>query len=140
MPKEARRKRRSLPSAIERNLSLEELLGEEQQSAKKKERQAKEQQALQLMASYYSMIDNVELAVEDTSSSASVSSTSGSESSPAKKNETRRIARKRERSATSLSTECGAKAAIEDADESLSGQASEECLQRSSADESLCSP
>lgn len=142
MPKEARRKRRSLPSAIERNLSLEELLGEEQQSAKKKERQAKEQQALQLMASvrhaelmcypflerlhfirhsttvvwscfayrqYYSMIDNVELAVEDTSSSASVSSTSGSESSPAKKNETRRIARKRERSATSLSTECGAK-------------------------------
>lgn len=50
MPKEARRKRRSLPSAIERNLSLEELLGEEK-SAKKKERQAKEQQALQLMAS-----------------------------------------------------------------------------------------
>lgn len=114
MPREARRKRRSLlPSAIERNLSLEELLGEEESSKKKKERQEKEQQALQLMASvpcahvsslhlcfscahvtvhtanlvlwqYFSMIDSVELQVEDASSSATASNSSGSESSPAK--------------------------------------------------------
>ncbi|GLD98473.1 hypothetical protein PINS_up007170 [Pythium insidiosum] len=63
-----RRSRRSLPSAIERNLSLHELLADEDRHARKKRTsEAKAEAQLQQLSAYFAMIDQTELEVEKVS-------------------------------------------------------------------------